>query len=52
VMLVPLLIMAVWMGIYSNHFLRPMDATVSQLMNQIRNRQTQYATIGQVEALR
>ena len=29
--LVPLLILIVWMGVYSNHFLRPMDASVDEL---------------------
>ena len=29
-MLIPLLILIVWMGMYSNHFLRPMDASVTQ----------------------
>jgi NADH-quinone oxidoreductase subunit M len=42
-MLIPLLILMFWMGIYSNHFLRPMDASVNKLMNQVQNRQVQYA---------
>jgi NADH-quinone oxidoreductase subunit M len=33
--LVPLLILIVWMGMYSNHFLRPMDASVAKLMNRV-----------------
>ncbi len=43
VMLIPLLILMVWMGVYSNHFLRPMDASVMKLMNQMQNRQVEYA---------
>jgi NADH-quinone oxidoreductase subunit M len=35
--LVPLLILIVWMGVYSGHFLRPMDASVSQLLNRVEN---------------
>jgi len=31
------LILIVWMGIYSGHFLRPMDASVSQLLNRVEN---------------
>jgi NADH-quinone oxidoreductase subunit M len=33
--LVPLLILIVWMGMYSNHFLRPMDASIAKLMNRV-----------------
>ncbi len=33
--LVPLLILIVWMGMYSNHFLRPMDASVARLVNRV-----------------
>jgi NADH-quinone oxidoreductase subunit M len=43
VMLIPLVILMIWMGVYSNHFLRPMDASVMKLMNQIQNRQVEYA---------
>jgi NADH-quinone oxidoreductase subunit M len=42
-MLIPLLVLMLWMGMYSNHFLRPMDASVGRLMNQLQNRQSQYA---------
>src|SRR2546422_2165811 len=42
-MLIPLLILMVWMGMYSNHFLRPMDASVTKLMNRVQNVQVQYA---------
>jgi NADH-quinone oxidoreductase subunit M len=35
--LVPLLILIVWMGVYSNHFLRPMDASVTGLLNRVEN---------------
>ncbi len=41
-MLIPLLILMVWMGVYSNHFLRPMDAAVGKLRNQLQ-------TTGQLE---
>jgi NADH-quinone oxidoreductase subunit M len=43
VMLIPLLILMIWMGVYSNHFLRPMDASVMKLMNQMQSRQLEYA---------
>jgi NADH-quinone oxidoreductase subunit M len=42
-MLIPLLILMVWMGVYSSHFLRPMDASVMKLMNQVQSRQLEYA---------
>jgi NADH-quinone oxidoreductase subunit M len=35
--LIPLLILIVWMGIYSNHFLRPMDQSVSKLLNRVES---------------
>ena len=35
--LIPLLILIVWMGIYSNHFLRPMDASVTRLLNRVES---------------
>ena len=35
--LVPLLVLIVWMGVYSNHFLRPMDASVTKLLNRIES---------------
>jgi NADH-quinone oxidoreductase subunit M len=38
VMLIPLIILMVWMGVYSNHFLRPMDASVLKLRNQLQAR--------------
>ncbi len=43
VMLIPLLIMIIWMGVYSNHFLRPMDASVMKLMNQTHTGQLEFA---------
>jgi NADH-quinone oxidoreductase subunit M len=46
VMLIPLLIMMVWMGVYSNHFLRPMDASVARLLNQVQRREVQFAGWG------
>ena len=42
-MLTPLLIVIFWMGIYSNHFLRPMDASVMRLMNQTQTGQVEFA---------
>ena len=42
-MLIPLLIAIVWMGVYSNYFLRPMDASVTKLINQSQTRQIEYA---------
>jgi hypothetical protein len=33
------LILIVWMGVYSNHFLRPMDASVSKLLSRVENTQ-------------
>jgi len=35
--LVPLMILIVWMGVYSNHFLRPMDTSVANLLNRVQN---------------
>jgi NADH-quinone oxidoreductase subunit M len=37
--LVPLLVLIVWMGVYSNHFLRPMDASVTNLLNRVQSSQ-------------
>src|SRR5262245_35878657 len=42
-MLVPLLIMMLWMGIYSSYFLRPMDASVMKVINQTQTGQVEYA---------
>ena len=42
-MLIPLLIVMVWMGVYSSYFLRPMDASVVKLINQSQSRQVEYA---------
>ncbi len=42
-MFIPLLIVIVWMGIYSSYFLRPMDASVNKLMNQTQSGQLQFA---------
>ena len=42
-MLLPLLIAIIWMGVYSNSFLRPMDASVTKLVNQTQTGQVQYA---------
>jgi NADH-quinone oxidoreductase subunit M len=43
IMLIPILILVFWMGMYSNHFLRPMDASVARLMGQVAERGSQYA---------
>jgi len=43
-MLIPLVILMIWMGIYSNHFLRPMDASVMRLLSQTENRRVEYAS--------
>ncbi len=42
-MLIPLLVMMLWMGMYSSYFLRPMDASVMKLMNQTQTGQVEYA---------
>ena len=42
-MLLPLAAMIVWMGIYSNTFLRPMDASIEKLMEQVQDRQVEFA---------
>ena len=42
-MLVPLLIIMVWMGVYSNFFLRPMDASVTRLINQSQTGAVEFA---------
>jgi NADH-quinone oxidoreductase subunit M len=42
VMLAPLLILIVWMGIYSNHFLRPMDASVTRLLQQTQSNTVEF----------
>jgi NADH-quinone oxidoreductase subunit M len=41
--LIPLLALIVWMGIYSSPFLRPMEASVSNLSERLRGRQTNVA---------
>jgi NADH-quinone oxidoreductase subunit M len=38
--MVPLLILIIWMGVYSNHFLRPMDTSVASLLNRVQNSQS------------
>ena len=42
-MLIPLLVIMLWMGMYSSYFLRPMDASVMKLMNQTQTGQVEYA---------
>jgi NADH-quinone oxidoreductase subunit M len=39
--LVPLVILIVWMGMYSNHFLRPMDASIAKLMSRVDHANTE-----------
>src|SRR5499427_3497900 len=43
-MLLPLLVAIIWMGVYSNSFLRPMDASVNKLVTQTQAGQVQYAS--------
>jgi NADH-quinone oxidoreductase subunit M len=43
VMIVPLLILIVWMGMYSSHFLRPMDAAVARLIHQVEKQNVEFA---------
>src|SRR5436190_685285 len=42
-MLVPILVMIFWMGMYSGYFLRPMDASVMKLLNQTQAGRVEYA---------
>jgi NADH-quinone oxidoreductase subunit M len=42
-MLIPILIVIFWMGIYSNHFLRPMDASIAKLLTQSHAGQLKFA---------
>src|SRR5438874_9580733 len=42
-MLVPILVMIFWMGMYSSYFLRPMDASVMKLLNQTQAGRVEYA---------
>jgi NADH-quinone oxidoreductase subunit M len=42
IMLIPLLILIVWMGMYSDHFLRPMDASVTKIMNRLRGTDVEF----------
>jgi NADH-quinone oxidoreductase subunit M len=42
-MFVPLLILIVWMGMYSSYFLRPMDASVTKIIRQMEGRGASYA---------
>jgi NADH-quinone oxidoreductase subunit M len=43
VMIIPLLILIVWMGMYSSHFLRPMDASVNKLLHQVDKQDLEFA---------
>ena len=38
--LLPLMILIVWMGVYSNHFLRPMDTSVANLLSRVQSSQS------------
>jgi NADH-quinone oxidoreductase subunit M len=42
-MIIPLLILIVWMGMYSDHFLRPMDASIMKIISQLRSSDLEYA---------
>jgi NADH-quinone oxidoreductase subunit M len=42
-MVIPLLILIVWMGMYSSHFLRPMDAAVNKLLHQVDKQRLEFA---------
>jgi len=42
-MLIPLLIAMAWMGVYSSFFLRPMDSSVTKLLNQTQTGRVEYA---------
>jgi NADH-quinone oxidoreductase subunit M len=45
-MLIPLLILMAWMGVYSSYFLRPMDASVTKLLNQSKVGRVEFAKSG------
>jgi len=42
-MFAPLLILIVWMGMYSSHFLRPMDASVAKVIRQMETQGAKFA---------
>jgi NADH-quinone oxidoreductase subunit M len=42
-MLIPLLVVMLWMGVYSNSFLRPMDASVAKLLSQSQTGRIEFA---------
>ena len=42
-MVIPLLILIVWMGMYSSHFLRPMDAAVTRLLHHTDKQNLEFA---------
>jgi NADH-quinone oxidoreductase subunit M len=52
VMLFPLVLVIIWMGVYSNHFLRPMDASVAKLINQTQAGRVEYARTAERQPLR
>ena len=41
--LLPLAALIIWMGVYSSSFLRPMDASIDNLLEQFQERDTQFA---------
>jgi len=43
VTLLPLAALIIWMGVYSNSFLRPMDASIDNLLEQIQTGDSQFA---------
>ena len=43
--LIPLAILIVWMGVYSNSFLRPMDASITRLLAQVQSRDVEFAFV-------
>jgi NADH-quinone oxidoreductase subunit M len=42
---VPLLILIVWMGVYSSYFLRPMDFSINKIIHQMETTGTRYAQV-------
>jgi NADH-quinone oxidoreductase subunit M len=43
--LAPLLVLIIWMGVYSSHFLRPMDASIARLLSRVENLQGDVKTV-------
>jgi len=40
---IPIVVMILWMGVYSSSFLRPMDASITRLLGQLQSRDVQFA---------